>query len=177
MNTPRWPVVVLLLCLLTGCAIAGAGCGGKTQTSRFLKSEERLEGMYEACRTVEISDPAATHSPILADELPGYPRVDVQTELVRSNGMRLPGTWSGASLSEILARHGVEGPFSELRIVAWDEYVAKVPYDVAMRPDTILAYEQDGEPLPQEDGPMRLVVGSEDGFYWIRMIVRLEIVR
>jgi DMSO/TMAO reductase YedYZ molybdopterin-dependent catalytic subunit len=177
MNTPRWPVVVLLLCLLTGCAVAGAGCGGKAQTSRFLKSEERLEGMYEACRTVEISDPLATHPPILADELPAYPRVDVQTELVRSNGMRLPGTWSGASLSEILARHGVEGPFSELRIVAWDEYVAKVPYDIAMLPDTILAYEQDGEPLPREDGPMRLVVGSEDGFYWIRMIVRLEIVR
>ena len=61
--------------------------------------------------------------------------------------------------------------------MAWDDYVAKVSYDVAMRPDTILAYEEEGRPLPEEDGPMRLVVGSEDGFYWIRMIVRLEVVR
>lgn len=176
--SPRgWLTAAVLVCLVAGCALAGAGCGQEKQPSRFLKSEERLEGMYEACRTIAISDPAGEHPPILADELKGYPRVDVTTELVRSNGMRLPGTWSGASISEILAKHGVEGPFTELRIVAWDEYVAKVPCDVAMRPDTILAYEQEGEPLPQEDGPVRLVVGSEDGFYWIRMIVRLEVVR
>lgn len=168
---------MILLSALACAALAGCGQEQKQEPSRFLKSEERLAGMYEACRTIEISDPAAPHPPILASELAGYPKVDVTTELVRSNGMRLPGTWSGASISEILAFHGVEGPFDELRLVAWDEYVAKVPYDVAMRPDTILAYEQEGEPLPEEDGPVRLVVGSEDGFYWIRMIVRLEVVR
>ncbi len=168
---------LVLLAALTCAVLAGCGQEQKPEASRFLKSEERLAGMYEACRTIEISDPAASHPPVLAAELAEYPKVDVATELVRSNGMRLPGTWSGASISEILARHGVEGPFSELRLVAWDEYVAKVPYDVAMRPDTILAYEQEGEPLPEEDGPVRLVVGSEDGFYWIRMIVRLEVVR
>jgi DMSO/TMAO reductase YedYZ molybdopterin-dependent catalytic subunit len=46
-----------------------------------------------------------------------------------------------------------------------------------LRPDTILAFEQDGTPIAQEDGPVRLVVGSEDGFYWVRMITRIEIVR
>lgn len=170
-------VAMVLACLVAACALAGAGCGEKQQPSRFLKSEERLAGMYEACRTIVISDPAGEYPPILAEELTDYPRVDVTTELVRSNGMRLPGTWSGAAVSEILAAHGVEGPFIELRIVAYDDYVARVPYDIAMRPDTILAYEQEGEPIPQEDGPVRLVVGSEDGFYWIRMIVRLEVVR
>lgn len=177
MSLRGWLTATALVCLIAGCAFAGAGCGDEQQPSRFLKSEERLEGMYEACKTIAISDPAGERPPILADELAGYPRVDVTTELVRSNGMRLPGTWSGASISEVLAKHGVEGPFTELRIVAWDEYVAKVPYDIAMRPDTILAYEQEGEPLPREDGPVRLVVGSEDGFFWIRMIVRLEVVR
>jgi DMSO/TMAO reductase YedYZ molybdopterin-dependent catalytic subunit len=48
---------------------------------------------------------------------------------------------------------------------------------MAMRPDTIIAYQEDGEPLPQEEGPVRLVVGSEDGFYWIQRITRMEIVR
>ena len=177
MHTYSKLLVYLFICLLAGTALAGAGCGEDTQPSRFLKSEERLAGMYEACRTVTISDPAGEHPPILVDELGDYPLTDVTTELVRSNGMRLTGTWSGAVVSEVLARHGVEGPFTELRIVAWDEYVAKVPYDIAMRPDTIFAYLQEGEPLPEEDGPMRLVVGSEDGFYWIRMIVRLEVVR
>ncbi len=127
MSLRGWLTATALVCLIAGCAFAGAGCGDEQQPSRFLKSEERLEGMYEACKTIAISDPAGERPPILADELAGYPRVDVTTELVRSNGMRLPGTWSGASISEVLAKHGVEGPFTELRIVAWDEYVAKVP--------------------------------------------------
>ncbi len=169
--------VAVLLAALACAAVAGCGQDKKTKPSRFLKSEERLAGMYEACRTIELSDPAGPRPPVLVSELYDYPRVDVTTELIRSNGMRLPGTWSGAAVSEVLAGHGVEGPFSELRMVAWDDYVAKVSYDVAMRPDTILAYEEEGRPLPEEDGPMRLVVGSEDGFYWIRMIVRLEVVR
>ena len=131
--------------------------------------------MYEACKTIEISDAAGEHPDIDTDEIRSLEEVDVKTELVRSNGMRLRAPGRALALRGP-ARHGVEGPFSELRIVAWDEYVAKVPYDIAMRPDTILAYEQDGEPLPEEDGPVRLVVGSEDGFYWIPMIARLEIV-
>jgi DMSO/TMAO reductase YedYZ molybdopterin-dependent catalytic subunit len=91
--------------------------------------------------------------------------------------MTYPGTWSGPVLSDVLKRQGVEGDFQELRIVAWDGYVAHVASDIAMRPDTILAFEQDGAAIPEEDGPVRLVVGSQDGFYWIRMITRIEIVR
>ncbi len=159
-------------CLL----LAGAGCGSQAQDSRYLPSEQRLQGMYEACQTITVSDPAGARSPIICGDLPAYPRIDVTTILKRSNGMTYPGTWSGARLSEVLAASGVTETFSELRLTAWDGYVARVTYDLAMRPDTVLAYQQDGQPVPQEDGPVRLVVGSQDGFYWVRMIVSLEVI-
>jgi DMSO/TMAO reductase YedYZ molybdopterin-dependent catalytic subunit len=168
---PLLIVMVLFLALLV------LGCSGSEKSSGVLKSEERLEGMYEACQSVEISDPAGQHPAIDVNEIAALPRVDVQTKLKRSNGMEYQGTWSGPSLSDVLSRQGIEGDFQELRIVAWDGYVAHVARDVALRPDTILAFEQDGAPIAQENGPVRLVVGSEDGFYWVRMITRIEIVR
>ncbi|OFW56321.1 MAG: hypothetical protein A2W01_01290 [Candidatus Solincola sediminis] len=168
-------IILTTLALLLALLIAG--CGGSGKSSGLLRSEARLEGMYEACRHVEISDPAGARPTIESDELRGFPRIDVTTKLKRSNGMEYPGTWSGARLSEVLAEHGVGDDFQELRFIAWDDYAARVSHDIAMRADTILAYEQDGEELPREQGPMRLVVGSEDGFYWILMIVRIEIVR
>jgi DMSO/TMAO reductase YedYZ molybdopterin-dependent catalytic subunit len=124
-----------------------------------------------------MTDPLGERPEIDTAEVGTMPMVDVDTVLVRSNGMEKPGVWTGVPLSEVLKRYGVEGDFVEIRMEAWDGYVAKIGYEMAMRPDTILAFEEDGAPLPQEEGPVRLVVGSEDGFYWIHRITRMEIVR
>lgn len=132
--------------------------------------------MYEACQTIQVSGPSGALAPILAGHLKDYPLIDVDTVLKRSNGMRVHGVWSGARLSDVLRDSGVSEPFTELRLTAWDGYVAKVSYKLAMQPDTILAYLQDGQSVPQEDGPVRLVVGSQDGFYWVRMIVKVEVI-
>ncbi len=166
-------VLALACCLV----LAAGGCGKKEEASRFLPSEKLLEGMYEACRSIEISDPAGERPEVDTEEIKSLNQVEVDALLVRSNGMAKPGVWSGASLSDILQSRGVEGPFVEVRLEAWDGYVAKVPYEMAMLPDTILAWEENGVPLPEEQGPVRLVVGSEDGFFWIHRITRMEIVR
>jgi hypothetical protein len=163
--------LVCLPALLCGCSKEEA------PSSRFLESERRLEGMYEACMTIELSDPAGERPDIDTGGLKAMEVIDVEAVLVRSNGMAKPGVWTGVRLSDVLREHGAEGPFVEIRMEAWDGYVAKVAEEIAMRPDTILAWEEDGAPLPQEQGPVRLVVGSEDGFYWIHRITRMEIVR
>ncbi len=169
-----WLAATLIAAFLIACV---CGCGEKEEASPFLESEKRLEGMYEECRTIEITDPLGERPDIDTDGIKSLEKVDVETVLVRSNGMKKPGVWSGARLGDVLRSVGVEEPFVELRMEAWDGYVAKVGYELAMRPDTILAWEEDGAPIPQEQGPVRLVVGSEDGFYWIHRIVRMELVR
>jgi|GEM_PF-1454598 len=175
----RRSALTLAVLVILGClALFLCGCGeDEKKASPFLESEQRLEGMYEECKTIEISDPAGEHPDIDTDEIKSLPEVDVKTVLVRSNGMEKEGVWTGARLSDVLRGSGIEGPFTELRMEAWDGYVAKIGYEMAMRPDTILAWEEDGAPLPEEQGPVRLVVGSEDGFYWIHRITRMEIVR
>ncbi len=172
----KTPVIALLIaaCCL---AVAICGCGEEEKESPFLESERRLEGMFEECRTIEISDPAGERPEVDTDEIKSLEKVDVSAVLVRSNGMEKPGVWSGVRLSDVLRNSGVEEPYVEIRFEAWDGYVAKVPYEMVMRPDTILAWEEDGATIPEEQGPVRLVVGSEDGFYWIHRITRMVIVR
>jgi hypothetical protein len=165
-------VAVSLLFVLVG------GCSGEpAEDPRLLESERQLEGMYEACRTIKIVDGPEEHPPIEVDELPSLGPVEVSTTLKRSNGMEMPGTWTGPPLSAVLQKHGVQAPYGELKIEAWDGYVGRVPYELAARPDTILAYLENGEQVPEVDGPVRLVVGSMDGYYWVRMITAIEVLR
>ncbi|MDY6793756.1 MAG: molybdopterin-dependent oxidoreductase [Actinomycetota bacterium] len=168
-----------LCVVLAVAALLAVGCGEaeKTEDSRFLESEKRLEGMYEACQTIEVLDSLAEHPPIEVEEITNLEQVDVETVLIRSNGMGKPGVWSGVRFSDVLDMYGIDKGFSEIRMEAWDGYVAKISNDIALRPDTILAWLEDGEPIPEEEGPVRLVVGSEDGFYWIYRIVSMEFSR
>ncbi|NPV60058.1 MAG: molybdopterin-dependent oxidoreductase [Actinobacteria bacterium] len=165
-------LVTMAFLLASSC-----GCGEGEGRPPLLESEKRLEGMYEECRTIAISDPLGQHPDIDIEEIRRYENVDVEAVLVRSNGMEKPGVWTGVRLRDVLRGQGVEEPFVEIRIEAWDGYVARISYEMAMRPDTILAWAEDGAPIPREQGPVRLVVGSEDGFYWIHRIVRMAIER
>lgn len=175
------PVVVLALALacLAALVLPTVGCGGaksSTGSKPLLPSEQRLEGMYESCKTIELSD-GSEKKAIETSTFSSLPAQEFDAVLVRSNGMKITNHWKGVSLGDVLASAGVAAPYGELKFTAWDGYVGRVPYDIASKPDTILAYEQDGKPLPREDGPVRLVVASEDGFYWIRMITDIEVIR
>lgn len=171
-------VYIVLAFLLVALMLVGlVGCGSGEDDSAYLESEKQLEGMYEACKTIKLFDGEKELEPIKVEELEDREHVTVETTLKRSNGMEMPGTWVGASLGPILEEHGVETPFKEIKIEAWDGYIGRASYDVAMRPDTIIAYEENGGPIPEIDGPVRLVVGSEDGYFWVRMMTGIEVVR
>ena len=159
-------IAASLAVLLAGCCLAAAlcGCGQEEKASPFLESERRIEGMYEECMTIEIDDPTGELPEVDTEEIKSLPKVDVDTVLVRSNGMAKQGVWSGVRLGDVLRHQGVEEPFVEIRLEAWDGYVAKIPYEMAMRPDTILAWEEDGAPIPEEQGPVRSACGSRDGY-------------
>ena len=169
-------VSMVAVCLL---ALVPVGCAGEQEVEdpRFLESEKRLEGMYEACQTIEVRDEIAEHEAIEIEVIKGLETVDVDTVLIRSNGMGKQGVWTGVRLSDVLDFYGIDGGFQEIRMEAWDGYIAKIDNDIALRPDTILAWLENGEPIPEEEGPIRLVVGSEDGFYWIYRIIAMEFVR
>lgn len=132
--------------------------------------------MYERCKTIDVVDGSSKKTINTAD-LPSLGETQVSATLKRSNGMQINGTWKGTPLNPVLDSLGIARPFKELKVKAWDGYVGRISYEVATRGDTMFAREQDGKPLPKDDGPVRLVVPSEDGFYWIRMITDIEVLR
>lgn len=169
---------IVLAIALSVSVLAGCGSASKTSTGSkpLLPSEKRLNGMYEGCRVIKLTDGQTTKT-IDTTTLNMRPPVEFDAVLKRSNGMKITNHWKGAELNSVLSSAGITGPYTELKFTAWDGYVGRVPYDIASKPDTVLAYQQDGRPVPREDGPVRLVVASQDGFYWIRMITGIEVVR
>lgn len=153
------------------------GCSQKKETSKYTESEKQLEGMYEACREIKIVDGDKTLGPIEVDKLPELGEITVDAVLTRSNGMKMEGNWTGTPLSKALEHYGVATPFTELKITAWDGYIGRADYETAMMENTILARLENGEIIQKIDGPVRLVVASKDGYYWVRMISEIEVLR
>lgn len=164
--------LLALLILPTAC-----GCAEKKETSKYTESEQRLEGMYEACQEIKLVDGGKSKGTIKASELKDLGEVTVDAVLTRSNGMKKQGNWTGTSLSKVLEHYGVAFPFKELKVKAWDGYVGRVDYETAMLEDTILARLENGKKIQKIDGPVRLVVASKDGFFWVRMLTEIEVLR
>jgi DMSO/TMAO reductase YedYZ molybdopterin-dependent catalytic subunit len=89
--------------------------------------------------------------------------------------------WGGVRLRDVLARAGVKGGAKHLHLYGSDDPPGKVPpfhrsieLQKAME-DCLLAYEMNGQPLPDKHGgPLRLVVPGWAGDHWMKWLVRLS---
>lgn len=91
--------------------------------------------------------------------------------------------WTGLPLSELLA---LCEPLPEARFIVFHAYAQDehpVPYygslslEQARNPQTILAYEMNGQPLPVEHGaPLRLRVENQLGFKMVKYLRAIEFV-
>src|SRR5688572_22989200 len=74
--------------------------------------------------------------------------------------------WTGVRMADVLKRSGVRntGQFvvmngADRALGTMPDFVRQVPIAKAMHPDTLLAYEMNGEPLPPVHGfPLRVIV-------------------
>jgi hypothetical protein len=62
-----------------------------------------------------------------------------------------------------------------VRLVAGDGYSIEVPPEVLQSRDLILAHTINGQPLDERTRPIRAVIPEERSMYWIRNLVRIEI--
>ena len=95
--------------------------------------------------------------------------------------------WAGARLSDVLSSAGVESGAMEVLFEAHDSgkpapdaqempYLRSLPIDIAMHPDTMLAYEMNGQPLPPEHGhPIRLIVPGWYGMASVKWLKRITV--
>lgn len=82
------------------------------------------------------------------------------------------GYWTGVNLGFLLENAGVDQQAESVEFHAQDGYSVTLSSTDLMRPDVIIAYEKDGQPLHEG---LRLVVPGENGNLWISMITNLVV--
>jgi len=93
--------------------------------------------------------------------------------------------WRGVRLKDVLAKAGIKAGAVEVVFDGADhaplektpDFVKSLPVEIAQDPNTLVAFEMNGKPLPHwNGGPARLVVPGWTGTYWVKQLVRINIV-
>ena len=85
--------------------------------------------------------------------------------------------WKGVRVADVLALAGGAKPNAvSLATFGADEYTTSLPIHVALDPDTLLAYEMNGQVLPREHGyPLRMLVPGRYGMKNAKWVVALRV--
>jgi DMSO/TMAO reductase YedYZ molybdopterin-dependent catalytic subunit len=110
------------------------------------------------------------------DEVKALPRHEMITELRCIEGWSTIVQWAGARLSDLVARYP---PLEEPRYIALETpdrgYYVGLDAESALHPQTLLAWEMNGAPLPNLHGaPLRLAIPVK---YGIKNLKRIGTIR
>ncbi len=95
-------------------------------------------------------------------------------------------SWTGVPLGAVLERAGVSSAVKHIRLIGADKettslsraplsFVRSIPLEKALHPETMLAYQMNGAPLPVEHGyPLRAIVPGWYGMDAVKWLVRIE---
>ncbi len=134
-------------------------------------------------------DPEATTATLTIDQLRALPRTEMITEFKCIEGWSYVARWAGVRLADLMAvyppetRRGDEPDLGQpdrlVPYVAMEtpdaEYYVGLDMASALHPQTLLAYEVNGEPLPLQHGaPLRLTIPLK---YGIKNIKRIGLIR
>lgn len=92
--------------------------------------------------------------------------------------------WTGVAVGELLKRAGVRGSGRYVLMNGADrplgtmpDFLRQLPLAKALLPDTLVAYEMNGEPLPVVHGfPLRTIVPGWEGAYAVKWLTSLHVV-
>ena len=93
--------------------------------------------------------------------------------------------WTGVRMADVLKRAGVKstGKFvvmngADRALGTMPDFIRQVPIDKAMHPDTLIAYEMNGQPIPPVHGfPLRAIVPGWEGAYSVKWLTNLRVAR
>ena len=116
-------------------------------------------------------------------------RISSVMEQIKGHGIMGNAEWAGVSLKDVLEKAGVKSSAVEVVFEGADHgpdevvgdpkevtYERSLPMKKALHPDTILAYEMNGEPLPKDHGyPLRLLVSGWYGMNSVKWLVGIHV--
>jgi sulfite oxidase len=101
-----------------------------------------------------------------------------------SHGAMGQAEWTGVRIAELLERAKVKKDGAHLWLTGADlppraatpAFVRNLPMEKALHPDTLVAWQMNGEPLSLAHGaPLRLVVPGWAGSYWTKWLTQIEV--
>jgi DMSO/TMAO reductase YedYZ molybdopterin-dependent catalytic subunit len=116
-------------------------------------------------------------------------RISSVMEQIKGHGIMGNAEWAGVSLRDVLEQAGVKETAVEVMFEGADHgpdevvgdpaevtYERSLPLAKALHPDTLLAYEMNGEPLPVQHGfPLRLLVSGWYGMNSVKWLVGIHV--
>ena len=111
------------------------------------------------------------------DELRCLPRIECASCTLICPGLFTDhATWAGAPLAYVLKLAGIQDSASQVTLVSADGYSTPLTLKEALSEDAMLAYEQDGQPLPILHGfPVRAVLPFQAGGKWAKWLVEITV--
>jgi hypothetical protein len=161
--------------------------------SRAVFSETRLARTFDASEIGEAQvngdegldgEPAPDWTlivdganPLSLDQIKALPKVEQITQFKCIEGWNYIMKWSGARFSDFASAHGPSGamqkPWVGLETPDGGYYVG-LDRASAMHPQTLLAYEMNGQPLANEHGaPLRLIIPVKYGIKNLKRIGKI----
>ncbi len=110
------------------------------------------------------------------DEIKQLPRTEMITELKCIEGWSVIVQWAGVRFSDFVEKLGINKlPHYVSMTTPDNEYFVGWDIESIMHPQTLLAYEMNGEPLlPEHGAPLRLASPTKYGIKQIKRIGRIE---
>ncbi|MFN2509290.1 MAG: molybdopterin-dependent oxidoreductase [Chthoniobacterales bacterium] len=114
-------------------------------------------------------------------DIAAMPAVEQETTLLCisygiGSGLCSNAIWKGVPLPTLLAQVKPTADASVVLFHAADGYYETFDFKKAMEPTTLLAYEMNGEPLPQRHGfPLRMIVPGRYGEKQPKWLTRIEL--
>jgi DMSO/TMAO reductase YedYZ molybdopterin-dependent catalytic subunit len=114
-------------------------------------------------------------------DLEGFPMVEQETTLMCiSNGLDAGlmsnAVWKGMALRDLIDPASPLSDAARVRLHGVDNYTDTIPLEKALEPNTLIAFEMNGVPLPHQHGyPARVVVPGYFGEKHVKWLTRIEL--
>lgn len=166
----------------------------------FVRSHHYTPKVDPAAWKLEVGGQVASPLTLTMDDLKKMPAVEMVAVLeCAGNGRGLyepsmpglqwtyggvgNGKWKGVRLRDVLKRAGVkpEGKNvlfdgADVPVGTQPEFQRTIPVAKAMDPNTLLAFEMNGEALPESHGfPLRAIVPGWAGDSWTKWVTKIEV--
>ena len=124
----------------------------------------RIDGLVRTSKDLSLGD------------LRRLPAVAQRSRMRCVEGWSAPAEWTGVRGSVLLELAEPLPEATHVRFIAADGYDTTLPIELARHERTLVAYQMDGRPLPDDHGyPLRAVVPAHYGYKGAKAVVRIEL--